>query len=360
MLRVADITENLLKEYRLSPPETDSPVESSRELAARFGVSPLTADRAIRKLVDQGVFYRVGRKGTFFRSLPSADARKFLVGFAASFNSNSPHRNKRNEENLAILRRHYRVRILMHHELKDPQIGPRELAGLDALVLTGDLFDDDIRRTLSQFRKPVVTLYWDFLHGSSLNQVILELEGAFAQAVSLIRDLKKRKFILIAEGHANGRYRMECFRKALLDAGVSRDDMEEIIISNFFQQEISGIAAARQIAEDVKGKFIFCTSDFLSCAMLNSFETMDLKAGEDFEFLSCDNLLDEEAGLSTVDSHSDEIPRAMERLLKDILQAEDHYRRTVGIPATLVIRKSALSYAADKFVIEKEGEKHEN
>ncbi|MBR2373769.1 MAG: substrate-binding domain-containing protein [Lentisphaeria bacterium] len=348
MLRVSDIAESLLQELINDPPEPNAPVKSSREIAARFRVSLLTADRAIKKLVEHGVFYRVGRKGTFFRQLPPDGIKKPLIGFAACFQGDMQHRNEMNRENLALLRKNYRVRIIMHHELKDPIISSKELAGLDALVLTSDLIDDEIRRNLARFNKPIVSMYLEFAADANINQVILDFSEAFNKAVSLIQNCRNRRFILIAEMHSNGRFRLENFKNALRHAGVPEKNIAVIKLPHCSHSTFSPAEVIEKLLPQLNGKFIFCTSDIISEMLLKALNASDLTPGKDFEFLGCDNLAAADIGLSTVDCHFSKIPETVCKLLDTCLRARDNFKYTIAIPATLVIRETALAYAEEE------------
>lgn len=343
MTRVGDIVDSLLREIERKKPAADSPVESTRELGRRFGVSTLTADRAVKKLVEQGVFYRVKGKGTFFREAPAERANRPLIGYASMARYTLDVQNRINELALAELRRRFRVRILMHHELRDPVIGPRELAGLDGLLLTSNLMDDEVRRTLATFGKPVVSMLWEYVSDDDLHQVVLDFGRAFADAVSRIKRIKTRKFHIIFEEHSNGCYRMERFTQKLLEAGVPEERITRTALHNFPRPFLMDEAALREIVAAVPGKFVFCTSDVVSYALLEYLKKGGPVPGRDFELLSCDNLEPDDTELSTVDCHLLEVPLAAVNLLSSVLKSPDNYRHSVHIPADVVVRKTALA-----------------
>ncbi|MBO4491429.1 MAG: substrate-binding domain-containing protein [Lentisphaeria bacterium] len=347
MTRVDDIVHALIEEIKKKKPAADSPVASTRELGRRFGVSPLTADRAVKKMVEQGVYYRVRGKGTFFREVPEEQADKPLIGYASAPRYTLDVQIRINELALAELRRRFRVRILMQHELKDPVIGPRELAGLDGLLLTSDLMDDEIRRTLSSFGKPVVSMLQEYVHDDGLHEVALDFSRAFADAIARIKDIRDRKFHIIFENHRNGRYRMECFRRKLREAGVPESRITLSTIQ-FPRPLLFSEAVLRKIRSAVSGKFVFCTSDVVSYAFLEYLKKNGPVPGKDFELLSCDNLEPEDTELSTVDCHLLEVPLAAVNLLSAVLKNPDNYRHCVHIPADLVVRKTALADSPDE------------
>jgi GntR family transcriptional regulator len=64
----------------------DAPVPSERELAARYGLSRMTARQAVEHLVSEGRLYRVQGKGTFVAS-PKIDMPLRLTSFTEDMQS---------------------------------------------------------------------------------------------------------------------------------------------------------------------------------------------------------------------------------------------------------------------------------
>jgi GntR family transcriptional regulator len=64
----------------------DAPVPSERELAARYGLSRMTARQAVEHLVSEGRLYRVQGKGTFVAS-PKIDMPLRLTSFTEDMRS---------------------------------------------------------------------------------------------------------------------------------------------------------------------------------------------------------------------------------------------------------------------------------
>ena len=122
MTRVDDIVHALIEEIKKKKPAADSPVASTRELGRRFGVSPLTADRAVKKMVEQGVYYRVRGKGTFFREAPAERANRPLIGYASMARYTLDVQNRINEAREEIDRLINRVQATVW-DLKNKAMG---------------------------------------------------------------------------------------------------------------------------------------------------------------------------------------------------------------------------------------------
>ena len=79
-LRVPDLA-NLLREMIEEQQfPGDAPMDSTRRLAARYGVSPVTANRAINELVNKRILYRVpGKEPLFPEAVPGATSGRASV-----------------------------------------------------------------------------------------------------------------------------------------------------------------------------------------------------------------------------------------------------------------------------------------
>src|SRR5690606_34977262 len=90
-LQVADKVMEMIKNRNLQPHE---PVPSEGELAKLFGVSRMTSKLALERLAEQGLVYRLPRRGTFLADQSGGgpalrnDSKKTLVTAAAERKSN--------------------------------------------------------------------------------------------------------------------------------------------------------------------------------------------------------------------------------------------------------------------------------
>jgi len=61
-LQIADLIRARIESGELAP---DRPVPSEPQLVGEFGVSPQTARKAVRVLIDEGLVYAIRGKGTY-------------------------------------------------------------------------------------------------------------------------------------------------------------------------------------------------------------------------------------------------------------------------------------------------------
>lgn len=64
-LQIADIIRERIQSGELVP---DRPLPSEPQLVAEFGVSPQTARKAHRVLIDEGLAYAIRGKGTYVKA----------------------------------------------------------------------------------------------------------------------------------------------------------------------------------------------------------------------------------------------------------------------------------------------------
>ncbi|MBB5123083.1 GntR family transcriptional regulator [Streptomyces eurocidicus] len=67
------IAEDVIREIQAGKLEVDRSIPSAPELVKLYGVALMTAQRAIRHLVEQGYVYTVPRRGTYVKARGGAD-----------------------------------------------------------------------------------------------------------------------------------------------------------------------------------------------------------------------------------------------------------------------------------------------
>ena len=342
MKRVGEIVETLLREWRTASPAPDSPVASTRELAARFEISPGTADRALKELVKQGVCCRISKKGTFFRGFPEEKSILPLVGYAATMDYKLENTRVQHKSLLAALRRKFRIRIIWHDELQVPEIAEEELKGLDALVIGAELIDSRVIENLEKFSAPVVLLKSDFLFNLPFHQVMPDFSASFNEAARRAKAAGVSSVMIVYCTHPNGTYRHDCMKHCMLDAGFEPEQIESIPIV-YTIDELAVHKAVKEIFPRIDGKFLFVTSDIISSIIVKYAGERGKIAGRDYELLSYDNLDPEDDFLSVIDSCYMKLSEVTMVLLDEILNSKETYRRTIYIPTQLLIRKSAFA-----------------
>ncbi|MBQ6596145.1 MAG: LacI family DNA-binding transcriptional regulator, partial [Lentisphaeria bacterium] len=114
---------------------------------------------------------------------------------------------------------------------------------------------------------------------------------------------------------------------------------------------LNGIPSYRlalELSTDIRGKFVFSTSDVVSFSMLEGFREKNLTPGKDFQLLCYDNLegglvpREQEPVLSTIDAPRVRIGERAAELLLDRIGKPMDETVIIRIPTKLVIRKTAF------------------
>ncbi len=350
-IRVQDVADGLRREISERKLASGTPIMSTRELAGHYGVSTLTADRAVARLVDEGLLYRVKGSGTYVKE--SAEPRrgcKLSVGLASEMKFSNESLRNYTERALNYFRSHnVEPQIIPYCDLSNPEIMKREFGHLDGVLLSGGSYDADTEEILLSFGYPVVMFQTDYIVDTTFNQVTWDYKAAYRDIIGRIKDLENRQILVICESHRNGVFRAETFIEMLLAAGVRQEQVERLEADWETGCEISNYKLATKAAKHIQGKLVFSTSDILSAILLNAFDAAGLDAGHDYEFVSCDNLEDYgfspfgEPRMTTVHHPWIEASETAAKLLLDRIKHPTPHRHIIKIATDLVIRKTGLT-----------------
>lgn len=333
------------------------PLASNTELAQEFGVSLLTADRAVRQLVKAGLVYREQGRGTYVSpNLPESPKKGYRIGIADKLAypviplweaalDIRPRTSMQYLKNCSC-----EVRILDYEEVRDLQLLKREAASLDGLIVSSAYFDPVTEANLLTLPIPVVINLHEWVMAPSFNQVITDLYPGMKLAAEEIVRRHFPEIVVIYEDHRNGHIRKDSFIRAVEAAGYDKERIHAIQVEEWaLQSGVPSYRLAMKLCKDIRGKLLFSTSDVVSFAMLEAFHEAGLNPGEDFQLLSYDNL--EGYGylpfgkpvLTSIDSPKIRIAERSAELLLDKIQHPSDETVIIRLPTTLVVRETAFS-----------------
>ena len=155
--KTSELAERLRTELLARRLPSGSPVASVRELASRYGVSTVTADRILNLLVKEDFLYRIPQSGTFIKHdppvvpvigyaghLPGPGATDIIQAAAA----------KRLQEHLT--QTGVEQHIISYHELRHPELVERKLNALNGLLISAAFIDEVTRPVLWRFKGRIV------------------------------------------------------------------------------------------------------------------------------------------------------------------------------------------------------------
>ena len=328
---------------------------SNAELAERFGVSTLTADRAVRLLVDKGLVYRKHGVGTFVASQKmKVSKQKYRIAVADKKFPATPMWESSMGVRTRISIQHFYmkqcdVKLIDYPTLCDPKLFAAAIDGMDGLLITSGFIDPLTVEILKKLEIPVVITHLEEELDLPFHQIMFDNSRGIRAAVEKILQQNPPEILIVYENHPNGLLRKEMFEKSVISGGYPEKQIKFYCVeTDALTNAIPSYRLGLRLCSEIKEKFLFSTSDVVSFSLLEAFREKGLEAGKDFQLLSYDNLEDygclpyKEPCLTTIDAPR---PRFAERsadlLLEQIEKGTDE-TVVVRIPTRLVVRKTAF------------------
>ena len=334
---------------------TGEQLASNAELAARFGVSTLTADRAVRLLVDKGLVYRKHGVGTFVGSPEQREQKqKYRIAVADKkfpatpvWESAMGIRTRISIQHLYI--KQCDVKLIDYPTLCDPKLFAAAIDGMDGLLITSGFIDPLTVEILKKLEIPVVITHLEEELDLPFHQIMFDNSRGIRAAVEKILQQNPPEILIVYENHSNGLLRKEMFEKSVISGGYPEKQIKFCCVeTDALTNAIPSYRLGLRLCSEIKEKFLFSTSDVVSFSLLEAFREKGLEAGKDFQLLSYDNLEDygclpyKEPCLTTIDAPKARLAeRSSDLLLEQIGKSLDE-TVIVRIPTRLVVRKTAF------------------
>ena len=327
--------------------EPGTRLASSVELAKEFGVSPMTADRAVRRLAAEGCLKRITGCGTFVCS--GSGKKRICVmdpPVRDSFHSGDKYRIMDSES-------------LIYYENTYPIIDSEflkydvEVKYAKSWEAVRDLKPDGILSSQvppSDFEPDVpIALFRHYeLLNEPLIQCVPDLGKVMCRICSMLIRKKVRRIYVSANPDPRIRYFADSFLGWTDQLGLrSRVEYSESGVTRKVFAYRLGYQFGMALKQ-VRGCAIFTTSDFRAAGILNALDDRMFRPGE-YDLISCSNW--EAFGfrpfphprLTSIDFRREECLREVVRLLCDSVRAPgDGQIRIAKYPAFLKIRESGL------------------
>ncbi len=355
IIRVPELA-NLLREMiEKEQIPNGAPIDSTRKLADRYGVSPVTANRAINELVDQKVLYRVPGKGTFIyrnRSWRNTGARigfypyqgykqhtkDFYLGIGLFYQTLGNMLKKNG----------YNVSMISNIEKEDLDILQKTIESTDALMLNKDFLNNRNISLLCSYSRPLILVDGYTVLDFPFHQVIPDPFNGYRKAVDHLASLGVKKILIAGvtntETHrarrASLHHIIQMFHPEISFADFTQDH----IYADFGQE--CGRILGRKYLQMADRPAIFSVCDYISFGMLEVLTEAGLKPGRDFKLVSYDNLEGNgicpfgEPVLTTVQYPYRKIEEELMKLLEDVLTSPEGHVKIIKVPAEELIIRS--------------------
>lgn len=351
-----NICEVLKDKIRNGEYPPNSPLPSNAELKRKFGVSLITANRAVCELAAAGLVYRERGRGTYVSATASGNGRHFRIGLADSLDSpESPVFNAALNVRPLTLSRHleelgHEVQYMDYETALDPQRLSAAAENLDGLIISRSYLDPVTMPNFLVLKLPLLVINGESIMEESFNQIVTDDRPGSRQAAAAAMKYDFPETVIVYENHGNGIQRRDSFRSALTELGYDPKKIrEECLETPALQQGVFSYRMGRKLCGRLAGKLLYVTSDVVSFCMLEAFRDHGLEAGRDFQMLSYDNL--EDYGyrpygvpvLTSIDAPKIKMPRRAAELMIHLIEHPAEDSVILRIPTSLVIRKTAFS-----------------
>ena len=323
-----------------------APLPSARDLAVRYQVCMMTANRALDLLESQSLIIRRKGSGNFVAKNIYRGGR-LLLGVADVIEHSSAYARKilidvfpetamrcLKEENCD-------GRLISFAEFR--QSDPAMLEGLHGLLLSSSFIDAETESFIRTLKLPIVIYRSEFEIDFPCPQVIPDHSVAMNKLFSLARQESFDGIVIFCQPHRNGRARAEAFEFYAEKAGFTPDRIRRVEMDYLAIRQ-----SALPLAPDIPGKLVISCSDLMTCELIQLFSETGLVCGRDYQLVSYDNLskiMPMPPGIPEITSidysRTAAAKTAVQLLIRAACNPHSVTYQTVKFPTRLIIRESA-------------------
>ena len=344
--KTAELAEKFRDELLAKRLPKGSPVLSERELAEHFAISPVTARRILKVLVEQDILYRKPQSGTFIKHDPPVIP---VIAYAG------PLPDPENTDPLVYdasfrLLKHFSELgiepvLISYYELRHPDLAGQKLRKTNGLLIQASFIDEFTLKVLWKYTGRIVVFGNTFLEDRiSCSQVIPDFTEPLLEFNRKKRFDGYDKILIVQAKHRNSAADAETVQRILQCLQVPEKKIETVFLETSCNLN-AYLRADRyfsRCADFPDRTLIISLSEYFSQAILAVFSSR----GKMPDILSFDNLEDYENG-SAGAAYFTSIDRQMAAtfcrsidLLSEQLKTHNADQIILRIPAKLVIRKS--------------------
>ncbi len=327
------------------------------EIAKDFSVSPMTAQKAIRALVEAGVLTSTRRKGVFLKQPASSGMAR--VGIVSMYYTNCTSAaaylsafSSYLISGVEILKSTgIRIVRLDRDDLKGkPEQVKQILEELDSMIITYGCLDNDTLPYLLSWRKPVVVIQHEEFCAFPFHQVIPDLESGFARLALFFAERKISRLLVATNREPIHLARVRVLKQVLSGFYAMRDCHIETLEVPSCPSDLGRIAGQRLgeliLRTKVPYDVIVTPSDFIAFGVIDTMSKSGKSFGVDYRLVSYDNLEADsylplnEPVLTCVGKHPDRISAAAANLILSLKQLGAENRFLCKVPCDLTIRQT--------------------
>lgn len=326
-------------------------VSSTRDIAERYRVSPLTAHKALQRLVDLGLLFRIRGSGTYLKRSCQKTARIGIADCSITWLYNKAMEQTQNQIINHCLdylsERNYTVQSISYAELANDRTAPKLLAELDGMLLSYNYLDEKLLSHINGCPFPIVLYRHEFVDPHPLSQVIYDFEPGMREALQQLRLSPEDPPVLIYEATPSSLARKRIWLEQLAKVGVSEKQvmMHEIQYNN---RMVECFRLARVYGQRFKGRLVITCTDDIAASLISAMAPEGLQHGRDYRLLSIGNSEQygfkhfQQPDVASIDMPMKSIAEESCKLLIRQMEEPSSCQHIVRIPSHFIMRSSAV------------------
>ncbi len=324
------------------------PLPSAHELAVKYKVCMMTANRALDLLEQESLIIRRKGSGNFVRK-NIVRGRRLTLGLADGIEHSENYARTIlmdvfPETALACFKaENCDCRIIPYSVFRDHD---REaLAELDGLLAASSYIDDISENFIRSLNIPIVLYRSEYERDFPFPQVIPDHSVAMDRLFALAEQEKISGIMIFCHLHKNGLARCEAFKQNALRHHFTEQQILSI--------KLPPLLALRQkvlpLLPEIPGKLLIVCSALMTCELVQICSENGLICGKNYQLVSYDNLsknLQMPRGIPEVTSidysRTAAAKTAAKLLIQTVRNPHSASYQTIKFPTRLMIRESAF------------------
>lgn len=344
------IAKSLQEDFLRSSLPSGALVSSTRDIAEKYQVSPLTAHKALQKLVDEGMLFRIRGSGTYLKQGFQKTQRIGIADSSITWLYNKEMVQTQNQIINYCLdylsEQNYTVQTISYAELANVRTATRLLTDLDGLLLSYNYLDATVLSHLKGRSFPIILYRHEFVDPHPMSQVIYDFEPGIIEAMQQLQISPEDPPILIFEATPSSLSRKKAWTEQLLRTGFSEKQLifHEVHYSN---RMVECFRLARVYGQKFQGRLLITCNDDIAFSMIAALAAENCLPGRDFRLVSIGNSEQygfkffQQASIAAIDRPMKSIAEESCKLLIRQIQDPSPCQNIIRVPGHFIMRSSA-------------------
>ncbi len=351
---IKDITDYIINHHL----PVDTKLSSTREMALRYNVSDMTVNRAINKLVGEGVVYRTRGSGTYVGNVFPGRSKVKVKIFNWQYSKDDPlaigaYGTYYDALVEGLEKFGFDVCTSEKRPFLDKIFSGEKIERFDLLIVPGGMVDNHSVTLLKKLRIPVILINDEKLSPYPFHQVFHDYVPGFQKALEHIKKLGFNNFYIAGMTGSTPENRLRILQQCAKEARIHYDVLPLMQHSYSHHPQrafINGQEHGKYCLEHHLEGVVFALSDFIAFGMLDIVGGHNVGGNNKLKIISYDNLEGRavhagEPVLTSITHPLEQLASQTVSLVDYIVSRKFKYGESnfiVRVPASeLVIRSSA-------------------